>query len=111
MDIHFTARHFKANKELRDYAISSIQKLDRFYDGILRSDIILSYERQRNSVKIVEINLRVHRQVLNVKEKSDDYYKSIDLAIDKLIRQLDKFKSKLHMKDKKLLNRVKKGID
>lgn len=111
MDIHFTARRFKANKTIKDYAINAIRNLDRYYDGIIRCDIILSFERKPNSIKTAEINLHVHRHILTTKEKSDDFMKSIDLAIDKITRRLDKFKSKLYSKDKKLLNRIKKNIE
>jgi ribosomal subunit interface protein len=45
--------------------------------------------------------------VLTAKDKSEDFYKSIDLAVGKLERQLAKYKMKLRMKNKKTLRRVK----
>jgi len=110
MHIHFTARRFKAHETVRDHAIDSVKRLDKFYDGIVRADIILSYERTLNSLKTAEINLHVHGTVLFAKEKSEDFHKSIDLAVDKLERQLDKYKMKLRKKDKKQLRRVKETI-
>lgn len=110
MHIHFTARRFKAHETVRDHAIDSVKRLDKFYDGIVRADVILSYERTLNSLKTAEINLHVHGTVLFAKEKSEDFHKSIDLAVDKLERQLDKYKMKLRKKDKKQLRRVKETI-
>lgn len=110
MHIHFTARRFKAHETVRDHAIDSVKRLDKFYDGIVRADVILSYERTTNSLKTAEINLHVHGTVLFAKEKSEDFHKSIDLAVDKLERQLDKYKMKLRKKDKKQLRRVKETI-
>lgn len=110
MHIHFTARRFKAHETVRDHAIDSVKRLDKFYDGIVRADVILSYERTMNSLKTAEINLHVHGTVLFAKEKSEDFHKSIDLAVDKLERQLDKYKMKLRKKDKKQLRRVKETI-
>jgi len=110
MDIHFTARRFKAHQELRDHALSSIKKLDRFYDGIVRSDIILSFEHKPNSTKIAEINLRVFGTLLSAKEKSEDFHKSIDLALEKLERQLERVKTKLRVKDKRTLRQVKESM-
>lgn len=107
MQIHFTARKFKARNEIRDHAFGVVKKLDKFYDGIVRSDIILSYERKTPSLKMVEINLRVHGTMLTAREKSDEFTKSIDLAVDKLERQLAKYKTKLRRKNKKTLRRVK----
>ncbi|MEW6061911.1 MAG: HPF/RaiA family ribosome-associated protein, partial [Bacteroidota bacterium] len=34
MDIHITARHFKAHESLRQYAFDSLKKLERYYNGI-----------------------------------------------------------------------------
>lgn len=110
MHIHFTARRFKAHETVRDHAIDSVKRLDKFYDGIVRADVILSYERTMNSLKTAEINLHVHGTVLFAKEKSEDFHKSIDLAVDKLERQLDKYKMKLRKKDKKQLRKVKETI-
>ena len=102
MDIHFTARHFKAHKEIRDYALESIQRLDKFYDGILRSDVILSFERKVNSVKTAEVNIHIIGNTLSAKEKSEDFILSLDRAVDKLIKQLDKVKTKTRIRKKRL---------
>lgn len=107
MQIHFTARKFKARPEIKDHALAVVKKLDKFYDGIVRSDIILSFERKKPSLKMAEINLRVHGAVLSAREKSEEFIKSIDLAVDKLERQLAKYKTKLRRKNKKTLRRVK----
>jgi putative sigma-54 modulation protein len=107
MDTHFTARKFRARAELKTYALGAVQKLDKFYDGIVRADIILSFERTTKSVKKAEINLHVHGSVLSAQEGSEEFHKSIDLAIEKLERQLDKYKTKLRLKNKRTLRKVK----
>jgi len=107
MHIHFTARKFKAHNDVKEHAINSVKKLDKYYDGIVRTNIILSYERPTNSVKTAEINLHVHGTILTAKEHSEDFHKSIDLALDKLERQLAKYKTKVRLKNKKKLRRVK----
>lgn len=105
MEIHFTARRFRAHPELKARAIEAVKKLDRYYDGIRRCDIILSYHRSTNSIKTAEINLHVNRTILTAEENSEDFFKSIDLAVDKLERQLETYKSKLRAKYKKKLRR------
>lgn len=107
MDIHFTARKFKARETVKEHAIAAVKKLDKFYDGIVRSDIILSFERTTNSLKVAEVNLHVHGTVLSAREKSEEYLKSIDLAVEKIERQLTKYKTKVRMKNKKTLRRMK----
>lgn len=102
MDIHFTARRFKAHKEVRDYAWESLQRLDKFYDGIIRSDVILSYERKTNSIKTAEVNVHIQGNTLSAKEKSEDFILSLDRALEKLVKQLDRVKTKSGIRKRKL---------
>ncbi len=109
MEVHLTARKFKAHSTIREHAVDAVKKLDRFYDGIVRCDIILSYERPTQSVKAAEIILHVFGTQLTAKEKSEDFLKSVELAIQKLEHQLDKYKTRIRAKDKKVLRSAKEG--
>ena len=91
MQITFTARHFKASESVKEYAENEIQRLQKFFDRIVDCDIILV--KERNNL-IADISLNVSNGVLAVKESSDDFYKSIDQAVNKLERQIKKFKGK-----------------
>jgi len=107
MEVHFTARKFRAHKAVKEHAASAVKRLDKYFDGIDRADIILSFERTSNSLKSAEINLHVRGTMLSAKEKSEEFAKSIDLATEKLERQLAKYKTKTRMKHKKTLRRIK----
>lgn len=96
MRTKFTARHFRAHTSLKEYALDALKKLEKFYDGIISAEVILSFEKARDSVKVAEVNLTVHSKILNAVEHSDDFLKSIDQAVEKLERQLVKYKTKLH---------------
>ena len=110
MDVNFTARRFKAHLDIKDYAIDEAKKLDKLYNGIVRAEVVLSYERGVNSVKAAEINVHVYGTLLSAHEKSDDYVKAIDGAIQKLSQQLKKYKSKLHDKDKTKVRTIREKV-
>lgn len=107
MQFHFTARKFRAHATLRERAADAVMRLPKYYDGIVRGDVVLGYERSSNSVKWAEVTLHVHGTVLKATEKSEDFAKSIELAIGKLERQLTKYKSKVRLRNKKTLRKVK----
>lgn len=109
METHFTARKFRAHKDVKSQSMAAVKRLDKYYDGILRCDIILSFERKLNSLKTAEINLHVHGTTLSATEKSEEFMKSVELAVEKLERQLAKYKKKLRMKHKQTLRLVKEG--
>lgn len=92
MQTTFQARHFKAPDSLKKYAIDEVNRLNKFYDGIVSCDITLIQEK---STQIAEMAMKVSNGLLKAKESSDDFYKSIDLAVEKLRRQLKKHKAKL----------------
>jgi len=110
MQIHFTARHFRAREDIKEFARDAVGKLGRLYDGIVSADVILSYERTLNSVKTAEINLHVYGTTLTGKGKSAEYAKSIDMAIQKLEVQLEKYKAKMRSKDKTKVRRLKEKV-
>jgi len=107
MNIKITSRHFKSHESLSEYAETSIEELTRFYDGIIKAEVIFSYEKPHESVKIAEISLTVYGQVLTGVGKSEAFEKSIDLAITKIKTRLKKYKEKLHAKDRKGVRRIR----
>lgn len=92
MQVNITARHYKATQKLKDFALKKVTKLEKYFDGIIDCDVLLDYEKK---VQIADISLKVFGQKLQVIEKSEDVYKSIEFAVDKLERQLKKYKGKL----------------
>lgn len=91
MKINFTARHYKPSERLKEHAQNEVLRLEKFYDGIISCDIILDYQKE---IQIAEIGISVYGQKLTIVEKSDDIYKSIDKAVEKMERQLKRYKEK-----------------
>lgn len=110
MDIHITARHFKAHESLRQYAFDSLKKLERYYNGIVSANMVLSYEKAVNSVKIAELHVTVYGTVLKALEKSNDFMKSIDAAVEKVERQIQKYKSRLREKKKAEIRKTRAKV-
>jgi len=95
MNITITARHFKAPDRLREYTKNEIRRLGKFFDNIIDCDVILDFIKPNNLKQSAEIRLKVYGQVLSVSATSNDMFKSVDLAVKKLERQLKKYKGRL----------------
>jgi|ABPY01.1.fsa_nt_gi putative sigma-54 modulation protein len=91
MRVNFTARHYKPSERLKEYAQNEVKRLEKVYNGIIDCDIVLDYQKD---IQIAEILINVYGSKMKVSEKTDDIYKSIDLAVQKLERQLIKYKEK-----------------
>jgi len=101
MKLTTTARHFEASPELIEHTTEKLTRLKRYFDQILRVDVIMSVEKFRH---IAEINVHVNGHDFSSKEESGDMIASIDLAAKHLERQVKKFKGKIianHHKPKK----------
>lgn len=98
MKIAITTRGYKAPERLKQYLTDKIKRLNRFEDRISNLDAVLSYE---NLDQVVEFKLRINNKKIFIKERSNDVFKSIDLAIDNVERQVTKIKDKFKTHDKR----------
>ncbi|MDR2395943.1 MAG: ribosome-associated translation inhibitor RaiA [Endomicrobium sp.] len=99
MQINITARHLRLTDAIDSYVRKKISKFGKFYDGDdVYSHVILSVEKNR---QITEIVFHIGKISFRAKDQSEDLYASIDLASDKLEKQLKKHKeiSKDHRKE------------
>jgi ribosomal subunit interface protein len=110
MKITITSRHFKPHPSLNEFAEAAIDHLTKYYDGIIKAEVILHFEKARNSAKLAEINLSVYNAVLTGEGSSDDFRRSIEIASRKLTVQLKKYKARLHERDRKKVRRVREKI-
>lgn len=90
---------------LRDYAVSKVEGLSRYFDGIISVDIIMDVEKERQIVEMIAHLIK--KKIVKATEESPDMYTSIDAAVNKLKTQLRRYKGRL--KDKRLYNKEISG--
>lgn len=87
MDIKIGGRHLEVTPAIRDYATEKVNKLPRYYDRITHIEV--SVGKIDGHTTEVEIIVQAeHHKPFVAKVKGADLYANIDLAIDKLERQL-----------------------
>jgi putative sigma-54 modulation protein len=96
MQIRTTARHFDLTDDLRDFAEKQIGKLDKYFNHIIDSHLIMEMEKSRMTA---ELKMKVYGTVLTSKHRSFDMYDSVERVIDKMETQLKRYKDRL--KDKR----------
>ena len=94
MNIRITSRKFKAKESLKNYIRDEVKSLEKFYDQILDVKIVLSFTHLKDSIKNSEITLSIPGKTITVTTESDEFEKSIPMAIEKLRKQLSKIKNK-----------------
>jgi len=88
--VKIAARHTAPSETLRKYVVDRTESLSRYFDRIISVDVVLSVEKER---QIADFHAHLtNRKVVHAHDDSTDMYVSIDAAIDKLRRQLVKYK-------------------
>ena len=78
---------------LKDYVEKRIGKLDKYFDTETEAQVCLSVTRENN---IIEVTILLNGMILRGEEVTPDMYTSIDKVVDKLEKQVEKYKTKFN---------------
>jgi len=92
MRLNITFRNLDATDALKHYASEKIERVHKYLDRAGEAHVVLSLERHLHHA---DISIHAGTFLLRGREKSEDMYASIDLAMDKIERQLRRYKEKL----------------
>jgi len=92
MQIDITGHHIDITDSLRDYVNQKMERVERHFDIVSNSHVILSVEKQR---KKAEATLLVKGNKVFAESVEEDMYSAIDSLVDKLDRQVKKHKEKM----------------
>lgn len=91
MQLTLTGHHVDITDSLRNYATEKMQRLARHFDQVLDANVILSVEKLRQKA---EAELHVSGAKLFAEAIEEDMYAALDKLVDKLDRQVLKYKEK-----------------
>jgi putative sigma-54 modulation protein len=98
MELSFRGRNLRVTKALKDYVRGKMAKIERHLNDIIRGEIELVYETNPSisDNHRAEITLYTKGPLIRAVASSSNMYASIDLTIDKLEKQIDKYKGKIY---------------
>ena len=91
MQLNISGHHLDITDPIRDYVTSKLSRLEKHYDRITSTNVILSVEKL---VQKAEATVHVSGGELFADAEHEDLYAAIDSLADKLDRQLIKYKEK-----------------
>ena len=96
MEIKIQSIHFDATEKLQAFIEKKIAKLEKSYEDIKKVEVQLKVvEPATAQNKEVSITVTVPGSTLFVEKVSDTFEESLDLGVDSMRVQLQKFKEKL----------------
>lgn len=92
MNVIVTGRHLEITPALKKYAEEKIQKFNRYLSNISEAIVTLSVEKYRHKVEVL---LKVNGVLIQAEGITGEIYSSIDEVVEKLERQVKRYKEKL----------------
>ena len=92
MQINITGHHVDVSPALRAYVTDKMQKLTRHFDQVNSINVILNVEKLQQQA---EATVNAGGRTIFATETAMDMYASIDGLIDKLDRQVRRYKDRI----------------
>ena len=96
MKVNVHAVNFTVDKKLVDFIQERMDKLEKYYDKIVSSDVFLKVEKTSDKEnKIVEVKIHVPGDDFMVKKQCKTFEEAVELTAESLERLLVKRKEKI----------------
>lgn len=93
MDIQLRGHNFELTEANRNYVIDKVSKLNRYFKGEVKATV--KAKKFQRSVKLEVMLTGLNNQLhIRAEDIADDFYSSVDLVIEKLEKQIRKYKTK-----------------
>jgi ribosome hibernation promoting factor len=97
LEVQVYGRNMEVTDRIFDYAKKKVSKLDRYLYDVEEARVDLAYIKSARSAadrQVAQITVRGKGFILRAEERSDDVYTALDTALDKLQRQMERYKGK-----------------
>ncbi len=92
MQITTTFRHMESSEALKSYAEEKLGRVQKYIDEPIVAQVFLTVEKIRH---IAEITLNAKGITIKASEETNDMYAALDAVIDKIERQMRRYKERL----------------
>ncbi len=93
MRVSIAGRHLEMTDALKSHVEERLDKVRAHFDKVIDVDVVLTVEKHRH---IAEVTVHANGVRIHGKESSGDMYASVDMVIEKIDRQILKFKDRNH---------------
>ena len=97
MNLTISGHHLEVTPALRSYVTSKLDRITRHFDQVVDVKVLLTVEKQKEKEKRqrAECNVHVKGSDLFAESTHFDLYAAVDELIDKLDRQVVRYKDRL----------------
>ena len=90
--------NLEITQAIREYVENKVSKLEKYFADSLEANVYANAKVYKNNKKKIEITVPLKGVTLRAEETNEDLYAAVDLVVDKLERQMRKYKTKINRK-------------
>ena len=90
--------NLEITQAIREYVENKVSKLEKYFADSLQANVYANAKVYKNNKKKIEITVPLKGVTLRAEETNEDLYAAIDLVVDKLERQMRKYKTRINRK-------------
>ncbi len=97
LEVEIYGRNLDVTDRIQDYVDKKVSKLDRYMNGMEEARVDLAYVKSARSAadrQVAQITVRGKGMILRSEERADDIFTAFDAAMEKLQRQMERYKGK-----------------
>ncbi len=96
MQLIVSGKNFEVSDHLKEYVERKIGKLDRKLPTLTEARVELTLESTKIAAQsqVVQVTLRNNGTILRGEERSSDFAAAVDAVSDKLLKQIERYKTK-----------------
>ncbi|MCM3711156.1 ribosome hibernation-promoting factor, HPF/YfiA family [Sporosarcina luteola] len=98
LDFNIRGENLEVTPAIREYVEKKVLKLERYFTEGANATAHVNLKVYNDKQTKVEITIPMKNLTLRAEERHDDMYAAIDLIVDKLERQIRKYKTRVNRK-------------
>src|SRR5947207_14045310 len=91
MNLHLTGHHVEITPAIREYVVGKLERINRHFDHVIDVNVVMTVEKLDQRI---EANVHLSGKDSHVQAHDGDMYAAIDGLIDKLDRQVLRYKER-----------------
>ena len=104
MKLTVRGKNIEVTEALREHVQKRIGKIQKYFEFDTEAQVALGVVRELHTV---EVTVTVNGMILRAEESTSDMYASIDMVVDKLERQIAKYKTRINRKARQVAGGIR----
>jgi putative sigma-54 modulation protein len=97
VQVEVFTRNVELSDRLKEYVDKKVSKLDKYLDVLEEAKVDLTFIKSARSAddrQVAQLTVRGKGVLLRAEERTNDIYASIDAVLDKIYRQIERYKGR-----------------